>query len=608
MNKKIVILSVVMLFLFALVFGTNAQTPSNQINFGGLNQEASNPEDDDGPLLVTTTSIFSIPNLPAISDGTVSIASFQVEPGFTAATGSFANIVSLENQLENTPGLFLIEVDVSNNLVNNSLATPDTSVTLKVIVPASLNAVDANLEEKSFKVATVTLQLTPALGGSPTPIAGSFDVFIQRENNLEIQDADAKINDAKKQSIDDGDSIENLKPGDALDIEVEIENNFIEDSNIEIRNVDLEFDCDGTDVDVDEETTDVGSVPEGDSETESIKADIEEDAEDGNVNCELAIDGTDENGARHGDKIEFDIEIERKNHDIQIQSVDISPTTLTCDDSSLQLSVSLLNLGTSDEDEVALEVSSRTLGVQQRIVSNLELDEDDSDVEVATIAVDPRRLKAGTYAIQLQSFYDNVKVSDSEIVQVENNCDLLSSQEPQPTQPTTQPVVDSLSLEQETVRFSAGGTGSVPITVTNKESMPVEYTINLDNFEEFAESASTKSVFLNPGQSSTLFLNLRTKKDATEGKYTATVRLMKGNQIVETKSFTADVAGKAPKSKGTGISLGGEGTSRVFWIIGDIILIIIAIFFIRLIFTTGKKKKEKKMADYEAEEEFKKNF
>ncbi|MEK6860623.1 MAG: hypothetical protein AABY07_01510, partial [Nanoarchaeota archaeon] len=337
------------------------------------------------------------------------------------------------------------------------------------------------------------------------------------------------------------------------------------------------------------------------------KFDVEEDAEDGNVNCDLRVEGTDQNGARHGESIEFDAEIERKNHDVQIKSVDLTPSTLTCDDNSVQLSVSLLNLGTSDEDEVALEVSSKTLGIQQRIVSNLELDEDDSDVEVATIPVDPKKLKPGTYALQLQSFYDNVKVSDSEIVQIENTCELLSSQEPQPQPGPTQPVVDSLTLEQETVRFSAGGTGSVPVQVTNRETMPVEYTVSLDNFEEFAESASTKAVFLNPGQSSTLFLNLKINKDATENKYTATVKLTKGNQIVETKSFTADVAGKA-KSTGTKVSLGGEGTSRIFWIIGDIILIVIAVFFIRLIFTTGKKKKDKKMADYEAEEEFKKNF
>ncbi|MEK6860917.1 MAG: hypothetical protein AABY07_03000, partial [Nanoarchaeota archaeon] len=156
MNQKIVTVSAVILFLFALVFTTNAQT-ANQINFGGSNQEASNPEDDDGAKVVTATSTFSIPSLPASSVGTVTISSFQVEAGFVAAIGSFSNIASLESQLANQLGLFLIDVESSNNIINNSGSSPDTTIALKVIVPASLNAVDTNLEPKSFKVATVTL-------------------------------------------------------------------------------------------------------------------------------------------------------------------------------------------------------------------------------------------------------------------------------------------------------------------------------------------------------------------------------------------------------------------------------------------------------------------
>ena len=61
MSKKIVILTAFILFLFALALGANAQTTATQINFGGSNQEASNPEDDDGAKVVTATSTFTIP-------------------------------------------------------------------------------------------------------------------------------------------------------------------------------------------------------------------------------------------------------------------------------------------------------------------------------------------------------------------------------------------------------------------------------------------------------------------------------------------------------------------------------------------------------------------
>lgn len=204
--------------------------------------------------------------------------------------------------------------------------------------------------------------------------------------------------------------------------------------------------------------------------------------------------------------------------------------------------------------------------------------------------------------MQVQSFYDNVKLSDTEIVQIENTCDMLGTATPdQPDQPDV--TVSSLSLDQNEFNAGRSTAVSVPVRVSNTESVSAEYVLMLDNVNEFGEQPSTKTVFLNPGQTTTVFLNLKVKSEVPEGKYSATVKLLKGDEVVDASEFVVNVSGgEQPKANsGFKLNLGGEGTSRVFWVIGDIVLVVIAIFFIRLIFTAGGKKRQKKMADFEPE-------
>ncbi len=604
-----------LLMVVSVAVNAQVQPTSQSATIGGENQERSNPLDDDGPRVITSTRTvtFNTASLPAgqwrvVIQQLVPESRYSVEPNLRLSQTD-----QVAAALRNNPRLLLIEVDSSDDVLTIPAGGQATDViTLKGLIPANLDAIDANFDQQAFKVAAVTFQVVNiSLSSCNVPLppqtcerrpAGIADVLMQAENILEINDIDVEINSRERQSIDDGDSVDNRKPSDKLDFDVEVENTVPEDSNLDVRDADLEIDCDSNDIDIDDENVDLGDVNADDTETESLNADIEEDAEDGNINCNIRVGGLDRNGARHGERIDFDIEIERKNHDIQIKTLSVNPSTLTCTDSTVQLSVTVLNLGTSDEDEVALDVTSKPLNIQQRLYSNRELDEDDSDTDVASIALDPKKLKPGTYAMQVQSFYDNVKLSDTEIVQIENTCDMLGTATPdQPDQPDV--TVSSLSLDQNEFNAGRSTAVSVPVRVSNTESVSAEYVLMLDNVNEFGEQPSTKTVFLNPGQTTTVFLNLKVKSEVPEGKYSATVKLLKGDEVVDASEFVVNVSGgEQPKANsGFKLNLGGEGTSRVFWVIGDIVLVVIAIFFIRLIFTAGGKKRQKKMADFEPE-------
>ena len=629
MNKKITgILSLCMLLLVSLA--VNAQTlptPSaTTMTIGSSTQERSNPLDEDGAQVVigsrTLTFVTNtVPNVPQISNPNLAvgwkvvIANAVAESKYTLGAVPLSNTELLKSGLESNAGFLVIETDEQD-----TIGGVDAQTTIKSLIPANLDAVDSNLNQQAFRVVTLTLNLVntsaitlpdcTAEGGRivgnncEIPVTGTVDVLMQAENILEVSDIKAEINGRERKSIDNDDTLESRKPGDALDFDVKVENTAQDDSNLDVRNADIDFNCDSNDINIEDENIDLGDVNAGDTETESLNADIEDDAEDGNIGCDISSNGLDRNGAKHGQKIDFEIEIDRKNHDIQIRTININPAALTCDDTSFQMIINMLNLGTSDEDEVALEVTSKPLGISQRLISNLELNSDDSDGISATVAIDPKTLKPGTYAMQVQSFYDNVKLSNTEIAQIENACEAAGTTTPGPVTPEPPQATNLLSLDQTEFKGARTATVSVPVRVTNTESTSAEYVLMIDNVNEFGEQPSTKTVFLNPGQSSTVFLNLKVKEGIQDGKYSATVKLLRGDEVVEASEFVVDVSGgDTPKANsGLNIGLGGEGTTRVFWIIGDIVLVVIAIFFIRLIFTSGEKKKTKKMADLEPEQ------
>ncbi len=549
---------------------------STNPTFGSESQEASNPRHDEAAQRLKTDDA----SINLRSDVEVNITSIQV----------IANSPFTENDLQ----INIIDIDL---ILAAGVAE---TIDFRARISEKLDAVDINGETLAFAVATVKLYDN----STPSVEVGSFVVYMQRENNLEMSNLDAIIENGRKKSLGDDDRLENLKPGERIEIEAEASNNYQDESNTDVESVTLEIECtNDNNLDFDDKNVDIGDISPEDEQTDTLIIDVESDAEDKDSDCLVKVIGRDQNGARHGEGTNFKIEVTRESHDIQITSAVINPTSLTCTDREMQLSVDLLNLGRSNEDRVALEITSKAISFQER-ASNIELDEDDSTQEIFVIPVNPTAIKAGPFAIQVQTFYDNTKSADTQTVQVDNLCNAGSTTPGNGKTPITPVIQGALELDTESIQMNIGASASIAVKVNNLENTPVEYTVTLADTAEFAEGTATKTVFLNPGQQSTVLLNLRAKDDIDAGKYSGII-VLKDNagKTLETKTFTVDVAERQRSSSFNLGSLFGGSDSRIFWIIGDIILIIVAIFFIRLIFTGGKKKQStnKKLADYEAE-------
>ena len=543
--------------------------------FGDSNQEASNPEhDDEEDEVINVTSAISVLNNAGV-EVTIDSISFT--------DGKFGlNINDFEL------------IGLGTTIANGSAADVD----ILANIPESLDGINSDFEEVALYIGKLTIHTD-----NVSIDAVTFDVYMQRENKLVIDDFDALINNKDTESnIKDGDDIKDLKPGDLVELSIIVESNYANQANIDIEDVEIDITCDDDeDLNFDDDNVDVGDIGTKDSSEETITFDVEDDAVQNTINCDLTTSGVDENGATHGGIIEgFGIEIKREQHDIVIKDVRVSPSPLSCGDDSIQVSVDMTNLGKRDEDEVGVQIQSIALGINDKI-SNLVLDEDDSSTETFIASI-PENLADDKYAILVSTFYDNNKQTDSQVVQIDNLCTEFVPVEDENDE-FTGTFTSMLGLTETEVSAPMDQLVSVKVELTNSENSPVDYMVSLEDLGDFATSTSSKTVHLNPGQTSTVFLNLKTTDNAEEGAaYTANVVLKDANtgSILETETFTVNVEG-APE--GTGFTFGNfsGGDSKVFLIVLNVVLIVIAIFLIKLIFGSGKKKKSKpkKVADFE---------
>ncbi|MDO8556106.1 MAG: hypothetical protein Q7R96_02950 [Nanoarchaeota archaeon] len=516
---------------------------------GGKNQEASNPEHDDED------------NFNIYDDGIITLLNNETT-SYTLQSITF-NPAS---------GFSTIDVNLSKTSTINSIpASGNLALTIKGRISEKLDAVDTDLNEVAFQVATATIVVKNDVTGVLQTI--TVPIFMQRENVIQFNDAKVETNSKERKNLDDGDNIENLKPGDLLTFEFEVENIADKDSNLEVSNTKLDFTCDDEqDLDINDDDSEQ-DISEDEIQTFNFDLEFSEDAKDGSIGCTVEADGKDINGARHGTVIDFDLKIERENHDISIRGVTITPQDLTCSDKSFQVAVDMLNLGQSDEDQVGIEIEGRTLTYIKKI-SNLALDEDDSDTEVFDIPV-PTNLAAGTHVLQIRTFYDNTKASDSQIIQVNNLC----GAEEEPAEPGTT-VQPAISVSKTSFNAEAGSLISIPVKITNTMTGLKTYTISFMNGEDFAQPVNDKTVSLNSGQTSTVFLNVKTKTDATPGEYSATVDVASNGKVVGSETVNVKVEGVTTNNPINTNFVGSTG----FWVLIDVLLIVAVIIILWFIF------------------------
>ena len=194
-------------------------------------------------------------------------------------------------------------------------------MTIQGYIPTDLDAIDSNYKEAAINIGSLTVSGT--LSGNS--VSQTASITMRAENNLKIKRFRLKT-DMTSKTIGDGDTFKNVRPGDEIEYEVEISNSYSRSEDIDFETVYIKVETENSDVDIDEEDDEIDSLGAYETEIASGSIIIEEEA-DNDAIITVLVYGKDENGALHGEKMEFKLDITRLTHDLQIRKIIVNPTT-----------------------------------------------------------------------------------------------------------------------------------------------------------------------------------------------------------------------------------------------------------------------------------------
>lgn len=229
------------------------------------------------------------------------------------------------------------------------------------------------------------------------------------EGGLEISDLTIYYNSDFQRGIRNG-SLYNefIKPGEDIKFEIELENTFREDIDIE----DIEIVI--TLYNITEGENIIEDISKFDlnydkTKTKSIRLDIPDDAEEILKTVGINIQGVDENGTVHKINWIIYLNIEDEDHDVRIYRTQLNQTIINCGETT-KLIVWIANDGEHDESKVVLEIENKELGLH-KIYRNIEIDEDEKYGKRILLNFD-NVTKSGKFPIKIKTYYRDTHLDD----------------------------------------------------------------------------------------------------------------------------------------------------------------------------------------------------
>ncbi|HIH43071.1 TPA: hypothetical protein HA246_05490 [Candidatus Woesearchaeota archaeon] len=253
------------------------------------------------------------------------------------------------------------------------------------------------------------------------------DFYVQTVSKLSVEEVEVTFTDIqnreKTESMElTGDRINDVQAGKPLRIKVKLKNDFTDAEDIEIQDIDVTVTIENIDDedDLDEEVTDIDVNAEN---TESVDLNfvVPVDAEKDNYDVTIEAEGRDESTkARHKVVFKFTLEVDRKDHELEIRKMNLLDGQLSCKRNTL-LDIEIANIGSKEEEEAALEVTSAELGLNYKR-TDIELTNDykeaDSRARFSVPIALKDTLKAGTYPIRAKLLFSDTILDDIRDVQL----------------------------------------------------------------------------------------------------------------------------------------------------------------------------------------------
>ena len=262
----------------------------------------------------------------------------------------------------------------------------------------------------------------------------------------------------------------------------------------------------------------------------------------------------------------IDLDINRVNDDVKIQSIDMDKTNFECGEMGT-LNVNLFNAGKKDQTNVIAILENTELGLSLRSEAPFELKKFDkngnSATQMFTFTI-PFGAKEKSYTLTAKAKYGSNKESVAIKTITVAGCVAVRAE---------------VTPMQAEIKTSAGSKISVPFKVKNNLGTASAY--NVEVLSTIADSV-TKQVSVAPNQESTSFVELTVKEGTAAGTYPVSINLKDAGNIVDTKTVNVVVGASSGFNDVTGSTISNLFSSNNKWLLiaGNAILVVLVILLI----------------------------
>jgi len=235
---------------------------------------------------------------------------------------------------------------------------------------------------------------------------------------LMIEDTTVKVDGKKSSNLEDGDKIgKKAKPGSTVKVTIRVKNGYTDDIDIQdISGTVTIQDINGDDL---EEDDDIDEIRPGRTKDLDFTFKIPQEVEEDKYYMDIEIEAEDENGRDFDIEYELKLDISKKSHDIQIEEATLNPDVVMCEKNAL-LYVSVLNMGSSEEDKARLAISG--LGPNVNDEFTLTETPDDNARYRRSFTINTDKLAVGSHDIKIQVYSDTNLMDTTSVSLTKKEC------------------------------------------------------------------------------------------------------------------------------------------------------------------------------------------